>query len=220
MIKVVGKADRKPAAASSPVESVESLRPGVKVPINRLEASYALAEPVGSEITNYTYCLREKVPKTRAQMWASRPIAEAPPRDITQWCHLSPMSSSRRLSLLYTSQERRSVVASWSSQTDDLVVGNPERMCMIRQARIATMQYIELTNRPRLHRRPQIPRRQKLSRSPLQPMRPGQAPSSLSCLRSPARTSLRSEVDTILLRETSSGEKDKATHHIPWQLVC
>jgi hypothetical protein len=103
------------------------------------------------------------------------------------------MSSSRRLNLLYTSQERRSAVASWSSQTDDLVVGNPEEMCMIRQAGIATMQYVEPTNRPRLHRHPQIPQRQKLSHSPLRPTRPRLAPSSLSCLWSPARTSLRSE---------------------------
>jgi hypothetical protein len=146
---------------------------------------------MGSEIANYTYYLREKVPRTRAQIWASHPVAEAPLRDITQWGHLSPMSSSRRLSLLCTPQERRSVVASWSSQTGDLVVGNPEEMCMIRQARIATMQYIEPTNRPRLHRRPQIPQRQKLSHSPL---RPRLAPSALSCWRSPARKSLRSEV--------------------------
>jgi hypothetical protein len=124
----------------------------------------------------------------------SHPVAEAPLRDITQWCHLSPMSSSRRLSLLYMPQERRSAVASWSSQTDDLVVGNPQEMCMIRQARIATMQYIESTNRPRLHRHPQIPQRQKLSHSPLRPTRPRLAPSSLSCLWSPARTSLCSEV--------------------------
>jgi hypothetical protein len=60
VIKVVGTADRKPAAASSLVESAESLRVGVKVRINRLEASYAWAESVGSEIANYMYCVREK----------------------------------------------------------------------------------------------------------------------------------------------------------------
>ena len=81
---------------------------------------------MGSDIANYTYCVREKVPRTRAQIWASHPAAEVSLRDITQWGHLSPMSSLRRLSLLHTSQERRSVVASWSSQTDDLVVRNPK----------------------------------------------------------------------------------------------
>jgi hypothetical protein len=149
---------------------------------------------MGSEIVNYTYCLRENVPRTRAQIWASHPVAGAPLHDITQWRHLSPMSSSRRLSLLCTPQERRSVVASWSSQTDDLVAGDPEEKCMIRQARIAITQYIEPTNRPILNRRPQIPQRQKLSHSPLRQTRPRRAPLSLSCLWSPARTSLRSEV--------------------------
>lgn len=148
-----------------------------------------------SEIANYSYCLREKVPRTRAQIWASHPVAGEPLRDITQWGRLSSMSSSRRLSLLCTPQERRSVVASWSSQTGDLVVvKTPEEMYMIRQARIATMQYIEPTNRPRPHRRRQILQRQKLSHSPLRPTRPRRAPLSLSCLWSPARTSLRSEI--------------------------
>jgi hypothetical protein len=59
------------------------------------------------------------------------------------------------------------------------------------QTKIATMQYIELTNLPTLRRRPQIPQRQKLSHSPLRPTRPRLA--SLSCLWSPARTSLRSK---------------------------
>jgi hypothetical protein len=52
--RVVGTADMKPAMASSLVESAESLRLGVKVRINRLEASYAWAEPLGSGIANYT----------------------------------------------------------------------------------------------------------------------------------------------------------------------
>lgn len=130
----------------------------------------------------------------RGQIWASHPVVGAPLRDITQWGHLSPMSSSRRLSLLYTSLERRSVVVSWSSQTGGLVTGNPEGIFMIREGRIATMQYIEPTNRPRPHRRPQIPQRQKLSHSPPRPIRPRLAPWSLSCLRLPARASLRSEV--------------------------
>ena len=38
---VVGTADRKPAAASSPVESAELVRFGVNARMSRLEASYA-----------------------------------------------------------------------------------------------------------------------------------------------------------------------------------
>ena len=168
---------------------------------------------MGSRIANYTYCLRKNVPRTRAQIWASHPVAEAPPHDITQWGHLSPISSSRRLSLLYTSQERRSVVASWSSQTDDLVVGNPEEMCTIR--RKSRQCSTSRSSRTYQHcaDAPKSP-----SDKSFHILRCGRRGRDwrhcLACGRLLGRVSALKQ-DPILILETRSGEKGKATHHIP-----
>lgn len=76
-------ADRKPAVASSGVESVESVRLGVAVRISLLEASYAYAE-LSVRAHKPHPLLTNRVPRKRAQIWASRPAAEVPPHDITQ----------------------------------------------------------------------------------------------------------------------------------------
>lgn len=114
---VVGTAERKPAKASSPVESVESTRFGVKPRISCLEASYAWGE---LEIASQTE-MGEKAPKTRGRIWASHPTKAVPLHDISQWGRPLPMSSLGHPGLLYTSQVTLFGASSWSSQTDDLV---------------------------------------------------------------------------------------------------
>jgi hypothetical protein len=76
-------AERKPAAASSGVESAESARLGVAVRISLLDASYAYTEPC-VRAHKPLPSLTNRVPRKRARIWASRPAAEVPPHDITQ----------------------------------------------------------------------------------------------------------------------------------------
>jgi hypothetical protein len=59
---VVGTADRKPAAASSGVESVESVRLGTTDRISLLEASYAYAKP----------CVRAHKPLPTVYEWSTQ----------------------------------------------------------------------------------------------------------------------------------------------------